>query len=73
MSNANRVIYCSVAVIMALILSLAWFFVGVEQVSGEFKEDTEYAFFIKKHMSTKFFLLIQQIAMQVVIHHYLVI
>jgi hypothetical protein len=28
--------------------------VCVEQVSGEFKEETEYVFFIKKHMSTKF-------------------
>ncbi|HEE9873643.1 TPA: hypothetical protein R8G32_001807 [Citrobacter braakii] len=55
MGNANRVNYCWVAVIMALILSLAWLFVGVEQVSGEFKEDTEYEFFIKKHMSENFF------------------
>lgn len=54
MDKANRVNYCWVAVIMTLILSLAWFFVGVEQVSGEFKEETEYVFFIKKHMSTKF-------------------
>jgi hypothetical protein len=41
MDKANRVNYCWVAVIMTLILSLAWFFVGVEQVSGEFKEETE--------------------------------
>ncbi|MBK0004466.1 hypothetical protein [Erwinia sp. S38] len=55
MGNANRLNYCWVAFIMALILSISWFFVGVEQVSGEFKEDTEYVFFIKKHMSAKIF------------------
>lgn len=55
MDNANRVNYCWVAAIMALILFLAWFFVGVEKVSGEFKEDTEYVFFIKEHMSAKIF------------------
>lgn len=55
MGNASRVSYRWVAVIMALILFFTWFFIGVEQVSGEFKEDTEYVFFIKKHMSVKFF------------------
>lgn len=58
MGNANRINCCWVAVTMVLILSLVCFFVGVEQVSGEFKEDTEYVF-IKKHMSAKLFLWIQ--------------
>lgn len=55
MGNANRVKYFWVAIIMVFILSLACFFVGVERVSGEFQEDTEYVFFIKKHMSAKLF------------------
>lgn len=59
MSNSNRMNYFWTAVVMVLILSLAWLFVGVEQVFGEFKEDTEYVFFIKKHMSANLFLLIQ--------------
>lgn len=55
MSNSNRMNYFWTAVVMVLILSLAWLFVGVEQVFGEFKEDTEYVFFIKKHMSANLF------------------
>lgn len=39
--------------LIVLIPLISWPFMGVERITGEFKEDTQHVLFIKKHISTK--------------------